>query len=285
VIFWDLADPAAPRQLGRPIKLDSGGAETALSPDGRLLATTGTDPFTPGAPYEAIVLWDLGDPATPRRHARPITFDPSLRLNPVSAMAFSPDGRILATGVGATVILWDVGDPDQARPLGQPLPGHGGQEPVAFSPDGRTLAVVASDGTVILWNLADPARPSRIGQPLTGGSTKSLAFSPDGRTLATGLGLDEALLWDLTDRAQPRRLGQSVGGELGNVSAVAFVSGRRALATATSIDAVALWDLTGLHDLQDHAVEHACARTGHGLNPDEWARYIPGLAYQNTCAP
>jgi WD40 repeat protein len=289
VILWDLADPAAPRQLGQPITrdrdLDAGDAGAVLSPDGRILATAG-DAFTD----EAVVLWDLGDPANPRRRGRPIAFGSTRgwASNNVSAMALSPDARILATGsTDETVTLWDVGDPNQPRQLGQPLPGYGPQtKQVAFSPDGRTLASVATDRTVILWDLADPAKPSRIGQPIPGdnGQTRPLAFSPDGRTLATGLvSSGETTLWDLTDRAQPRRLGQSLRYG-GGIDAVAFLADGRTLATADDYG-VALWDLTDLHNLQDHAVEHACMRTGHGLSPDEWARYIPGLAYQDTCAP
>ena len=53
---------------------------------------------------------------------------------------------------------------------------------MAFSPDGRTLAVAGGDGKVWLWNLANPARPTQLGQPLTGpGPVNSVAFSPTGR--------------------------------------------------------------------------------------------------------
>jgi len=47
---------------------------------------------------------------------------------------------------------------------------------------------------------------------------------------------------------------------------------------------VILWDLTGLNDLLDHAVERACSLTGRGLDREEWARFIPGLPYQDTCS-
>ncbi len=91
------------------------------------------------------------------------------------------------------------------------------------------------------------------------------------------------MLWDLTDRAGPRRLGQPLRGQLSDVNALAFLPGDRTLATATSGGTV-LWDLSSLADLREHAAQRACARTGRGLDRGEWARYIPGLAYEDTCA-
>ncbi|MGH3815383.1 MAG: hypothetical protein ACRDUV_23530 [Pseudonocardiaceae bacterium] len=55
------------------------------------------------------------------------------------------------------------------------------------------------------------------------------------------------------------------------------------MATAGNDNTVILWDLAGLSDLRAHPVEHACAIIGHGLNHDEWARYIRGWPYQDTC--
>jgi len=48
---------------------------------------------------------------------------------------------------------------------------------------------------------------------------------------------------------------------------------------------VMLWDLAKLNDLRDRPLQQACALAGRGLTRDEWARYVAGLPYQNTCAP
>jgi WD40 repeat protein len=100
-----------------------------------------------------------------------------------SCVAFSPDGRSLATGgSGRIVRLWDL----KSGAARRTLEGHADRILcVAFSPDGRSLAVGGSDGTVRLWDL-EPGGERWMLEGHTGG-VLCVAFSPDGRSLAIGV--------------------------------------------------------------------------------------------------
>ena len=110
-------------------------------------------------------------------------------------MAFSPNGRMLASASGDnTIKLWDL------EKGGEPLTltGHqGGVTDVAFSPDGRTLASGSGDNTIKLWDLEKGGEPLTLSghRGFVGGFAyspvgarrayvTSVAFSPDGQTLA-----------------------------------------------------------------------------------------------------
>ena len=91
-----------------------------------------------------MLLWDLTDRDAPAASA-----SPHRHSSGVTAMAFSPDGRTLATGSDdKTVLLWDLTDRGAPDRAGQPLTGHTSVvTSMAFSPDGRTLVAGGADGT------------------------------------------------------------------------------------------------------------------------------------------
>ena len=195
--IWNVADLAHPEQLAT----FEGGAPTALSPDGRTVATVSF--------HDQPVLWNLSDPARPARIAM-LPGDPDVVL---WGQAFSPDGRVLAAAYTSRIDLWDVADPARPRRLttlafdaAAPPHWYGFPGDIAFSPDGHTLAATTSHNQVGLWNVTSPARAARIAT--TGGHTApvaALAFSAGGHLLAD-IGYDGAVIvFNLTDPAHPAR--------------------------------------------------------------------------------
>ena len=128
-----------------------------------------TDPTI--SKLESIAAWRIS-PTSDARYAmlaaaaRPGIATLTGDTDAVNSVAFSPDGKTLASGSDdGTVRLWDVATRQQ---IGKPFTGSHGDLTgpvisVAFSPDGKTLATGSSDGTVRLW---DVATRRQIGNPL-----------------------------------------------------------------------------------------------------------------------
>ncbi|MFF3573757.1 caspase family protein [Nocardia jiangxiensis] len=164
----------------------------------------------------------------------------------VNSVAFSPDGRTLASGSEDKMIrLWNLTDPTHPSEFGQPLTGHSGHvNSVAFSPDGRTLASGSDDTTIRLWNVTDPAYASALDRhPLTGHTDGlwSVAFSPDGRTLASSSGDDTIRFWNVSDPTNATFIGQ-ITGEL--VKSLAFSPDSHTLAGGSIFQTALLWNVT-----------------------------------------
>jgi RNA polymerase sigma factor (sigma-70 family) len=192
--FWELATGKEIRRIA----VQDRPANIQFSPDGRFLAwlSLGVDKLR-----WHLRLWDVAGGKEVRRWsaAHGYTF------------RFSSDGKLLA-GVeltkGACLIichLWDVATGrDRPITLSLPRPAYAGA--MAFSPDGRTLALGDSTGVIYLWELAAGKVRCRLQAP--GGTVFSLAFAPDGKTLVSGLYDTTALLWDVfgpTPQGQQRR--------------------------------------------------------------------------------
>jgi WD40 repeat protein len=246
--LWDVAKR---QQIGNPLRAVY---SVAFSPDGKTLATGGAT-GSGLASNGTVQLWDaathrqIGSPIVIPARERRVVSVPGLKplvigSGEVSSVAFSPDGKTLATSSGdGTARLWDAAT---RRQIGSLVGPSNAVTSVAFSPDGKTLATGNIFGTARLW---DVATHRQIGSPLTvpRGRVSSVAFSPDGKTLATGdgYGLD-ARLWDV---ATHRQIGTPLASPGGPVNSVAFSPDGKTLATGGATGSgqtsgtVQLWDV------------------------------------------
>jgi WD40 repeat protein len=164
---------------------------------------------------------------------------------PITAAAFRPDGRLLATADADNRIqLWDVVGSARPTPVRAALAGHFNSiTALAFSSDGRLLASASNDVTVRLWNVADPR--SVTGEVLSTyrSIVRSIAFSPTGTKLASS-GVDGVRLWAVTDARHYAAIGTFGGPPVDYAGSIAFQPNGSLLA-AGSGDAIQLWDVGG----------------------------------------
>ncbi|MFN6476674.1 NB-ARC domain-containing protein [Nostoc sp. DedQUE07] len=166
----------------------------------------------------------------------------------ISSVAFSPNGKLLATGdADGKTYLWQV---DDGKLLFTCIGHSSWVKSVAFSPDGQTLASGSDDQTVKLWDVRD----GKCLKTLQGHSNwvRSVAFSPDGQTLASGSEDQTVKLWNV-------HIGKcliTLQGNTNRIMSVAFSPDGQTLASCSEKQTVKLWDVRDgkcLKILQGHS--------------------------------
>jgi WD40 repeat protein len=239
-----LADPATGSVLARIAYPDRTDAilgavpAAAVSPDGHLLGVSAN---------EQDDLWLVNNPRHP------------VRLSTISlggestALAFGDGGKILATtaiisnaGIRvsiARVSLWNIADPARPVPLGTSTMSGTFAEGMAFSPDGRVLAVniISKAERTMLYAVSPDGGLTVVGSlPVTRGTPGSMAFAPTGSLLALSTN-GSPTLWNTADPAKPALVASLA--DPSDVESVAFSPDGRTLAAAGE-NSIVLWNVS-----------------------------------------
>ena len=205
---------------GRYLAVEKGGAIRILDRSGREVARLQDDDrlqidairFAPGSRLLAVGTYRGADRRVQiwDREAGVVVTeisDPELSsgFELADSLTFDPSGRLIAAAVNRQVRIWDV---ESGRPVATLPDQPGAVHPVAFSPDGESIATGASDGSVRLFDVESGTQslvlrtPGYQGVDVYGAGVDSIAFSPDGSLLAShtgktirvwALGVDELL--------------------------------------------------------------------------------------------
>jgi WD40 repeat protein len=226
VLLWEMPEA----KLLHTLKVNGAVRAVAFSSDGKRLATTGDDP--------AVQLWD------------PATGKPGAKLEGATdwgtALEFSPDGKTIAGGsFDGRWRLWEVTGKKLQEvaavappPAKTPATTPSSVTALAFSPDGKSIAVGSQDSQIYLFQTAD----GKFIRPLPGHASAitSLAFHPTGTVLASASKDRTIRLWNPANA----QVLKALEGHTAWVQGITFLIQGTRLASVGADHTVRLWDLT-----------------------------------------
>lgn len=222
----------------------------AISPDSSVLATGGSD--------GRARLWaiDYGLPRQALENGATIL-----------SIAFSPDGKQLATGDTSKVRIWDVDSLSQL----QEFPHQCNVFDVEFDPSGDLLATACSDDRVRLWEID-------TGQVILefrhDDYVRAVAFSPNGKRIASTGGDRTARIWEMEAGREIARILLDDDGY-----AVDFSPDGRQLATGGRGGLIRIWPVS-----QNDLISDVCSRLPRLLSEEEESMYLAGSTPERPCS-
>lgn len=216
ICFWDVKTGT---YANKPISAHSDAAihSLAFSHTG-LLASSSAD--------RSIRLFTASD--------HKLEFTLSGHQHEVSSIAFSPDGRMLASGsVDQTIRLWN---PDIGEGIGEPLRKHSSDvHSVTFSLNGAWLASCSRDGSIRIWELGTRSEIAVLSLPTI---PYDIAFNKTNSRIAVACSDNTVQIWD------PRKgvCVNTMKGHMGPVYSVAFSPDGHTVASGSTDQTTRLWD-------------------------------------------